>query len=123
MKRILFISQSKLAQQLMALVVAAVPRKIDFYSAKSVAEISEEFSNKPVQLIVIDHTNSTKGTLQDLLPKPFAKTSQKILLVDKDNIPTPTERQTLQIDSCLVKPLLADELANVINKRLGEGKS
>ena len=119
MKRVLFISPSKLAQQLMGLIVAGIPKKTEFRALSGLAEASGVFFTKPVQLIILDAALFQNGLLQELRQKPFAQSSLKILLADKAHIPSLAERHEWGIATCLVKPFLAEELTSLLNDKLG----
>lgn len=118
MKHVIFVSKSKLSQNLMTLIVRSMPRKISFHCFDSVDAAEHQYFAKPIHLVIVD-----KNTLLDTTQKPFTQKSlknAKTLLIHTRDAPVNREQlKNTGISDLLTKPFLAEELVEMIDNKLG----
>ena len=125
MKRILFLSKSRLSHNLMDLITPCIPKRIVLTGLTDSGALTTTYFPKPIQLVMIDE-NFLDETFENTLTELFAtfafRHAKKVLICHK-NSKTDRERLTaLGINYFHTKPFLAEELAAIIEKYLGQKK-
>lgn len=124
-KRIAFISRSHLSQNLLGLVVATLPQKIEYQAFSDLSEAQSKNHGKTFTLVVIDFNavnDLPKTNVQDFLSQRSFRDAKKILLHVRDAILNPSEWINLGFDGFLAKPFLPQEFLTLVTKKSG-GKS
>jgi DNA-binding response OmpR family regulator len=125
MKRIVFLSRSKLALNLMELIIPFVPKKAQVSGFSNVGEFEKAYFVKPVQLLVIDENFCDKNdvaTLAKTIKKTTFKTARKIILIGKNSNSDRQRFLELDANHFHTKPFLPEELAEIIDRNLGSHK-
>lgn len=126
MKRVVFLSRSKLALNLMELVMPSVPKKIQFRGFGNLEEIKKTYFPKPIQLVIVDDNilDGAAGTeLHDILSNSLAlKGARKIAVTSKSPRVDKAALAALGLTHSYIKPFLPEELAGIIDKNLGGKK-
>lgn len=126
MKRILFVTQSRLSQNLLGIIIKSIPRKIDYLTFSSLDEINATSLKKPVHLVIID-----LNVFEGLAPTPKAlavfegrtlKKARKLIIHDRQAAMDHRQLKTLGIDQGMSKPFLPEELVTLIMKSVGDKK-
>lgn len=118
MKHVIFVSKSKLSQNLMTLIVRSMPRKLHFTCFDSVAAAEHQYFTKPIQLVIVD-----KNALQNTTQKPFSqkalKNAKTVLIHTREAHINREQLKEAGISDLLTKPFLAEELVEMIDNKLG----
>lgn len=125
MKRILFLSKSRLSQNLMELIIPCIPKKISLTGINDPDGLSSAYFPKPVQLVMLDE-NFLEETSEETLREQFSsfglRHAKKILVCHKNSRADRKKAAELGISHFHTKPFLAEELAAIIEKYLGHKK-
>lgn len=125
MKRILFLSKSRLSQNLMELIIPCIPKKIAFTSIHDPAELAPAYFPKPIQLVMLDENfleESSEETLKEQFSSFGLRHAKKILICHKNSRANRNKVSELGITHFHTKPFLAEELATIVEKYLGHKK-
>ncbi len=119
MKQIVFISKSRLSQNLLGLLIPLIPTKTTLKSYDSLAAAATQ--NKAVNLLVIDAnvlpvTEITKAL--DFLQKPVWKKSKAVLIHSRHQQMDQAALKSAGLTNFYVKPFLSEELVNLIKENL-----
>lgn len=119
MKRIAFFSKSKLAFNMIHLILPVIPKQ-----AELVRE--QDFENKPdFQLVIVDDnflSNHEKPFLMKKWADKKFKDARKILFIKPDSNLKATEISDLQFDEIFEKPFTAEKLVQILDDNLGSSK-
>ncbi|MBF0104760.1 MAG: hypothetical protein HQM16_05480 [Deltaproteobacteria bacterium] len=128
MKRIIFISRSKLSQNLMEIIIKSINKKIDYKPLSSLKELSKAHYSRPVQIVIVDN-NAVRGEKTSdtelfgaFESRYFVKSKKIFLHTRKDAI----DRDLLErhgFGVFLVKPFLTEELIDIITTGCSESVS
>lgn len=109
MKRLIFVSQSRLCQNLLALIAKSFPKKIDLTTLTDLNELNTLPSTKPINTIIFDE-HAVDKVCPTVFLKPRFKQAKKILIhgshakIDKEKLSRLGQVQTK------AKPLLPEEI-------------
>ena len=121
MKRILFLSKSRLSQNLMELITPCIPKKVILTGITDSAVLATMYFPKPIQLIIIDENfldEAFEGTLTELFSSFAFRHAKKVLVCHKNSKLNREKLSDLGIAYFHTKPFLAEELATIIEKYL-----
>lgn len=125
MKRILFLSKSRLSQNLMELIIPCIPKKIALTGLNDPVALATAYFPKPFQLVMLDE-NFLGETPEEALREQFAsfglRHAKKILVCHKNSRADRDKFANLGITHFHTKPFLAEELAAIVDKYLGHKK-
>lgn len=118
MKHVIFVSKSKLSQNLMTLIVRSMPRKINFNCFDSIDAAEHQYFAKPIHLAILDK-NTLPDTAQKLFTQKALKNAKTVLIHTRDEHINREQLKNAGIHDSLTKPFLAEELVEVIDNKLG----
>lgn len=123
MKRIYFVTKSKLAQNLMDIIIKSINKKIDYKTLNFLSDLKSTPAAKPVQLLIVDHNavENHPETLDLIDSKQFSK-SKKIFVHSRSVKINRDRLEQLGFTHFLTKPFLPEEFIELIHSSLG-GKS
>lgn len=118
MKKVLFISHSKLSHNLFKAVLPLVPVKTDVVCVEGVGEIAKiSKRGKKADLIVADWNVFSETTVSVVVAAiekhPLLKGARRILIHSKEANPQGLEGRGFSLKA---KPFLAEDLAGIIEK-------
>jgi hypothetical protein len=121
MKRAIFVTKSKLSQNLAELIVQHIPKKIEFHSYDSLLSMEALYFPKPIQLILMDaHSINIAGEREiKVLEKSSLKKAKRVLLHSRGQALDQEFLNKIDVKAMATKPCLADELMNLILKHVG----
>lgn len=125
MKRIVFLSRSKLALNLMELLVPFVPKKAQVSGFSSLEQFEKTYFAKPVQLIIVDENflgENGAASVAQAFKRSNLKGAGKIVLVGKNTAAAKEKFSSLEPAHFHTKPFLPEELAAIIDLNLGSRK-
>ncbi len=122
-KHVVFISKSKLSQNLIELIVKTIPRKIDFTTFDDLHEVALAFFPKNIQLVILDHNSIPKENsdlvFQQAFGKRQLKQAKKILMFSRDVDLDHEYLKAQGFQHSYAKPFLPDELIDMVSQNLG----
>lgn len=124
-KRIAFISRSHLSQNLLGLVVATLPQKVEYQAFDDLSQTQGKNPGKNFTLVVIDFNavnDIPKMDIQAFLSQRSFRSAKKILLHIRDTALSPLEWTNLGFDGFLTKPFLPQEFLTLVTKKMGGEK-
>jgi hypothetical protein len=121
MKTLVFISKSRLSQNLLGLLVPLVPTKLSYITFDSLADAAKANFVKPAHLIIFDR-NVLPETLSTndfvFADKPNLKKATRILIHSRHADTDDTDLTPGDFAHCYVKPFLAEELVGIMKDNL-----
>jgi DNA-binding NtrC family response regulator len=124
-KRIAFISRSHLSQNLLGLVVATLPQKVEYQSFDNLSAAQNQNHGKNFTLVMIDFnavSDSPQTDTQAFLSQRGFRNAKKIMLHTRDSVINPQDWTPLGFNGFLTKPFLPQEFLTLVTKKL-RGKS
>lgn len=121
MKHVIFVSQSKLSQNLMTLIVKSIPRKMNFHCFDRIEDVNKNYFPKSVQLAIVDKNTLSDASQKTFTPKAF-RNAKIVLIHTRDFHPNREQLKTASISDFLTKPFLSEELVEMIENKLGYKK-
>lgn len=113
MKRLIFVSQSRLCQNLLALIAKSFPKKIDLITLTDLDEFNTLPSTKPINTIIFD-----EHTLDKVCPpvflKPRFKQATKIFIHGSNTKIDKEKLSRLGLVQTKVKPFLPEEIVRLM---------
>lgn len=126
MKRVLFVTKSKLSQNLLEIIIKSIPKKLEYHVVSNLDDLQIAFFPKPIQLVIIDSNVLSENGFQeaewDLFKTSKLKASKKILIHARDTKFDLDKLKSVGVLQSLSKPFLPEELVEIINKQLGSKK-
>jgi hypothetical protein len=122
MKRIVFLSKSRLARNLLELIVPAIPKKVHYTGCPDLTVLAKTNFAKPVQLVLIDEnfcSDSELDVLTKTLQTSAFQSAKRLAFANKSSARNRDQWDKLRVSHVHIKPFLAEELANLIEKNLG----
>jgi DNA-binding NtrC family response regulator len=119
MKQIVFISKSRLSQNLLGLLIPLIPTRTALKSYDSLAAAAAQ--NKAVNLLVIDANVlpvTTSPQTFDFLQKPVWKKTSPVLIHSRHQQVDQAALKAAGITHFYVKPFLSEELVTLIKDNL-----
>lgn len=119
MKQIVFISKSRLSQNLLGLLIPLIPTKTALKSYDSLASAAAQ--SKAVNLLIIDaNVLPTTGATNslDFLQKPAWKKAAPVLIHSRHQQLDQAALKAAGISNFYVKPFLSEELVTLIKDNL-----
>lgn len=121
MKRVVFVSRSKLSQNLLGLIMQSLPKKIEYTPLNTLEELEEALFSKAIHLILIDHnTIHPESSWAGLETKPL-KTARKVFIHTRKT-KLPHDLEEVGFHQAVTKPFLTEELVELIENHLGGKK-
>lgn len=125
MKRILFLSKSRLSQNLMELVIPSIPKKVVLTGSIDLNSLAGAYLPKPFNLVMIDENILENGgidTLSTLFEASAFRHAKRVAICHKNSRLNREAAAAVGIAYFHTKPFLAEELAGIIERYLGTKK-
>jgi len=123
MKRLLFVTKSKLSQNLLEIIVKTLPKQIDYHTLSNFSDLNTNSLSKTIQLMIIDQNSLPSNLKNDGLWSPlqskYLKNAKKILINNRNDTIDQDFLKSLGFSQFLTKPFLTEELIDVLQKYLG----
>ena len=122
-KKVIFISKSRLTQNLMELIINAVPRRLGFESFDDLAAFKKAALLKTVHLIILDQNCLPEATavaeLDLLFSRKQFKAAKKIFIFSHGTKIDYDTFKNCGIQQFYTKPFLPEEFIEIISHHLG----
>lgn len=121
MKNVIFISKSRLAQNLFGLLMPQVPGKISFAAFDSIDAAAKMHFAKPIHLLALDRNalpESLGETDLSFAQKNNLKKANRILIHSRHDALDSNALNHLEIKQSYAKPFLAEELVTIVKNNL-----
>lgn len=123
MKRIVFLSRSRLSQNLLSLVLESIPnKKIELITVSSLNELQKTFFPKPIHSIILDASILTGDVDTSGLGAKSLQKAQRILIHNRHHTIPSKLIDELRIDQTCTKPFTPEELTNIVQQSIGGAK-
>lgn len=123
MKRVVFISRSKLSQNLLSLVLESIPnKKIELVTVSNLIELQKTFFPKPIHSIIIDASVLTGDVDTSGFNAKSLQKAQRILIHSRHHTIPGKLIDELHVDQTCTKPFTPEELTGIVQQSIGGAK-
>ncbi|EKD51963.1 MAG: hypothetical protein ACD_62C00150G0005 [uncultured bacterium] len=122
-KRVVFVSGSRLAQNLFEMIIRGIPRKIEFTAYDNLDAVAQAYFPNKVNLIILDQNCLSGDAGANLLTKAFVrgafKTSKRMFVYSRNKVFDHEDLKQNGFKYQYAKPFLPEELIVMLSEHLG----
>jgi len=109
-KRVLFVTKSKLAQNLLGIIIQSIPKKIELVTLDDLKTVGDSYFAKPINLILLDESVIVNTEEFKNLDKTKLKNAKRILIHKRNSKVDKSNLGNLGIKQFHAKPFLTEEI-------------